>query len=193
MQAVVKIRGEHTIDYYSLTLLTNDGATVNCSAEANYSAYSDETVIVIKPGGSNNIGGAGNTWKIEGPMTIEGVAMAISIKAPEQPTYGGHAVSSTPALPAEIGDTNNGISVTTDTATIAASIGENVGSVTINGITYGLYIKAEALAIEFEIKENEGSTPLSITVRGLSNFGPRIEFSKTDQDTYIMSAINLVW
>lgn len=82
MEAVVKIRGEHTIDYYSLTLLDNGGITINCSAEATYSAYSDETIIVIKPRGSNNIGGAGNTWKIEGPMTIEGVAMAISIKAP---------------------------------------------------------------------------------------------------------------
>lgn len=85
------------------------------------------------------------------------------------------------------------MSVTTDTATITASVGENVGSVTINGITYGLYIKAEGSAISFEIKENEGSTPLPISVLGLNAFGPRIDFYKTDANTYVMSAINLVW
>lgn len=96
-------------------------------------------------------------------------------------------------MPAEIGDYDSRIIVTTDTETTTASEGENVGSVTINGITYGLYIKAEGSTIDFEIKENEGSTPLPITVHGLNVFGPQIEFYKTDENTYVMSAINLVW
>lgn len=109
LEAVVKIRGEHTIDYYSLTLLDNSGISTNCSAEATYSAFSDETVIVIRPGDSNSIGGTGNTWKIEGPMTIEGVAMAISIKAPEPSVP---SIETTPDLPIDLPRSTPGMNVT---------------------------------------------------------------------------------
>lgn len=191
MEAIVKIQGKRDIQNAGFGLMSNDGTSQSCNTSVVYSAYDDVMVITIRPRSSNDIGGPGNTWQIYGDLVVDGVAMELDIKAPE--TYGGHAVSSTPALPAEIGSSSAKLVVSTDTSSVVGNEGDKVGSITINGTEYGIFISSKGSTVSFEIKENATDTPLPIDVSGLNTYGQRIDFYKTDGNTYIMSAINLVW
>lgn len=190
-EAVIKIRGEHTFDFTHFTLSDNAQTSIDCTAVVSYNESRDETIITLTPNNSNSIGGSGNSWSIAGVLIRDGVETAVSISSPI--IYGGHAVSSTPALPTEIGTSGNKLNVTTDTTRVTGNVGDNVGYVTINGTKYGIFISALGSTDDFEIKANTESSPLAIKVRGLETYGQLIEFYKTDDGTYLMSAINLVW
>lgn len=192
MEAVIKLRGKHIVAGGQLTLLDDTQATVDCSAGSTYSEYSDVTQIIISPTGSNSIGGADSSWSLQGEITIDGNVIGVEIGP--LIIYGGHAVSSTPSLPAEIGVLSNKLDVTTDTSSVVGDVGDNVGSVTINGTKYGLFISYIGSTVNFEVKENaESLSPLALIVQGLETYGQSIEFYKTDTGTYVMSAINLSW
>ena len=191
MEAVIKLRGKRVVSVGQLTLLDNTHTSVVCSAATTYSEYSDVTQIVIRPQGSNDIGGAGSSWSLHGEVTIDGNVVSVELGA--HVIYGGHAVSSTPALPTEIGSSYNMLIVATDTSSIVGNVGDRVGSITINGTKYGLFISYKGSTITFEVKKNASSSPLGLNIVGLVTYGQRIEINKTDDNTYLMSAINLEW
>lgn len=191
MGVVIKLRGKHIVAGNQLTLLDNNQTSVACSAGATYSEYSDVTQIVISPQGTNAIGGTGSSWSLRGEVTIDGNVVSVELGAPV--VYGGHAVSSTPALPTEIGNSSAKLVVSTDTSRVVGNEGDKVGSVIINGTKYGLFISQLGSTISFAVKENAEGSPLAITMVGLATYEQRIEIFKRDDGTYLMSAIDLEW